>query len=162
MNLSFRPEKRFSQLIALAALALGAVSSASAAAQNPYITLQNVSACLVKRAGGYAPRLSFNMRPKEKIETVSLVGTFALDRQAALKSSPYIQFDAEAEGSYKYPVRLLPQQALLVTPGSDQVTLNVIARILPYKDRATLSLGRVTEVKLLSMKLTLSRCAGQP
>ncbi len=161
MKLSFRPAKRFSPLIAVAVLATGVASNA-VAAQNPYITLQNVSACLVKRAGGYAPRLSFNMRPKEKMETVSLVGTFALDKQAALKSPPYIQFDAEAEGNYKYPVRLLPKSALLTAPGNDLITLNVIARILPYKDRATLSLGQVTEVTLLSMKMKLSRCAGQP
>ena len=161
MNLSFRPAKRFPQWIAVAVLATGVASSVSAA-QNPYITLQNVSACLVKRAGGYAPRLSFNMRPKEKMETVSLVGTFALDKQAVLKSPPYIQFDAEAEGNYKYPVRLLPKSALLTAPGNDLITLNVIARILPYKDRATLSLGQVTEVTLLSTKMKLSRCAGQP
>ncbi|WP_161881662.1 hypothetical protein [Deinococcus alpinitundrae] len=159
MKPSFRPEKFPSRVIAVAVLATGVALNASAA-QNPYITLQNVSACLVKRADGYAPRLSFNMRPKEKMETVSLVGTFAINNQPALKSSPYIQFDAEAEGNYKYPVRLLPKSALLAAPGGDIVTLNVIARILPYKDRATLSLGQVTEVTLLSTKMRLVRCAG--
>ena len=160
MKPNLRFDKRLSRSVAVAALTTGAAFNASAA-QNPYITLQNVSACLVKRADGYAPRLSFNMRPKEKMETVSLVGTFALDHQAALRSPPYIQFDAEAEGSYHYPVRLLPKAALAVVPGKDMVTLNVIARILPYKDRATLSLGQVTEVTLLSTKMKLVRCAGQ-
>lgn len=129
--------------------------------QNSYLSLQQVSACLVKLPGGYAPRLTFNMRPKEKLETVSLVGIFALGSYAALKSSPYIQFDAESAGSYKYPVQLVPKRALLTAlsgAGNPPVTLNVVARILPYKDRNTLSLGGVTQAKLLTLTAALKPC----
>jgi hypothetical protein len=112
------------------------------------------SGCWVRSPAGFRPRLTLNVTPSEKLETLAITGSFqALGGQP---SAPSVHFDAEK--NLRLHLQLTTRSARPALPRAPVTTAAVTARVLPYAARNTTTLGQVRAVSLLTFQLPSTVC----
>ncbi len=141
--------------LALSVLVPALLISVGAAPLHASVKIERPSGCWTRTATGFIPQLRLRVTPSEKLETLAVTAEFQATTRR--NSAPAVYFDAEKNVHLSLNLSAGPGLPALPTAPTRVV---VTARILPYADRNTTTLGQVRVVPLLSFELPNVVCKG--